>query len=68
MTIHKVIYYRIHRRRVPLTEIYSSISANLHVMYTEENEELGVRMVPARGGVEVAGIAAFPNPEIRRIG
>ena len=53
---------------VPLAEIYSSISANLHVVYTDENEELGVGMVPAQGGVEVAGITAFPDPEVRRIG
>jgi hypothetical protein len=67
VTIRKVIYYHIHRRRVPSAEIYSSISANFHVTYTDENEELGVEMVPAQGGVEVAGIAAFPDPEIRRI-
>ena len=34
----------------------------------DENKELGIGMVPVQGGVEVAGIAAFPNPEIRRIG
>ena len=37
-------------------------------MYADENEDLGVEMVPARGGAEVAGIAAFPDPEIRSIG
>jgi hypothetical protein len=68
VTIRKVIYYRIHRRRVPLAEIYSSISANLRVAYADETEELGVEMAPAQGGVEVVGIAAFPDPEIRRIG
>ena len=68
MTIRSAIYYHIHRRRVPSAEIYSSISANLHVAYADENEELGVEMVPARGGAEVAGIAVFPDPEIRRIG
>jgi hypothetical protein len=47
VTIRSAIYYRIHRRRVPLAEIYSSISANLHVAYTDENEESGVEMVPA---------------------
>jgi hypothetical protein len=68
VTIRSTIYYHIHRRRVPLAEIYSSISANLHVAYADENEELGVEMVPAWGGAEVAGIAAFPDPEIRSIG
>jgi hypothetical protein len=68
VTIRSAIYYHIHRRRVPLAEIYSSISANLHVVYADENEDLGVEMVPAWGGAEVAGIAAFPDPEIRSIG
>ena len=68
MTICSAIYYHIHRRRVPLAEIYSSISANLHVVYADENEESGIEMVPAQGGAEVAGIAAFPDPEIHSIG
>jgi hypothetical protein len=68
VTIRSTIYYHIHRRRVPLAEIYSSISASLHVTYTDENEELGAEMAPARGGAEVAGVAAFPDPNIRRIG
>jgi hypothetical protein len=37
-------------------------------VYADENEDLGVEMVPAWGGAEVAGIAAFPDPEIRSIG
>ena len=66
MTIRNAIYYRIHRRRVPLAEIYSSVSANSHVAYIDENEESGVEVVPAQGGVGIAGIAALPDIEIRR--
>jgi hypothetical protein len=41
---------------------------NFHVVYAEENKDLGVEMVLAWGGAKVAGIAAFPDPEIRSIG
>lgn len=41
---------------------------NLRVAYTDENEEFGVEIVPACGGVGVTGIAVLPDPEIHGIG
>jgi hypothetical protein len=67
VTIRNARHYHIRRRRVPSAEGYFLISANLRVVYTNENEELGVEMVPARGGVEVTGIAALPAPEVGRV-
>ena len=38
LAIRDTRYYHIHRRKVPLTEVYPSISENFPAMYTGEAE------------------------------
>ena len=68
MTIHNTRYYYIRRRRVPLVEVYSSISENLRIAHADETEQLSVEVIPAPGGVVVDGTVVLPDPVIREIG
>ena len=54
------IYIR--HSRVPLPEIYSSLSEVFHKAYADETEVPGVEAVSALGGVEVCWIAVLPDP------
>ena len=52
----------IRHSRVPLPEIYSSLSEAFHKAYADENEVPGVEAVSALGRVEVCWIAVLPGP------
>ena len=60
MTVRKVGIIYNFPRRVPLPEVYSSISENSHVVYTNETQRPSVEVTLVRGGVEVDGIVAPP--------
>ena len=62
VTAYKTRGLNIRRRRVPLAEIYCSISENFHIVYTNKTGELSVGMTPACGGVEVGGVVTLPAP------
>ena len=63
VTVHKTRDIYIRHSRVPLPEIYSSLSEAFHKAYTNETAEApGVEAVPAPGGVEVCWIAVLPRP------
>jgi len=49
------------RRRVPLAEIYCSISENFHIVYTNKTGESSVGMTPM-WWVEVGGVATLSAP------
>ena len=53
-------------RRVPLPEVYSSISENSHVAYTNETERPSVEVTLVSGGVEVDGVVVPFDPVIWR--
>jgi len=52
------IYIR--RRRVPLAEVYCSVSENFPLVWTNENRELSVEAIPACGTAEVGEFATLP--------
>ena len=62
MTVRKTRDMYIRRRRVPLAEVYYSISRNLSTGWTSEAGELGVGVTLACGGVEVGGVVILPAP------
>ena len=62
MTVHKTRYMYIHHSRVPLPEIYSSLSEAFRIAYAAETEVPSVEAVLALGGVEVCWIAVLPGP------
>ena len=62
VTIRKTRNPYIRRSRVPLPGIYSSISEAFRIVYADETEVLGVKVVSALGGVEVGWIPVLPSP------
>ena len=64
VTVPRTRDLNIRRRRVPLAEIYCSISENFHIVYTDKTGELSVGVTPACGGVEVGGVATPPAPNL----
>jgi len=62
VTIHKTRDIYIRHSRVPLPEIYSSLSEAFHKAYADETEVPGVEAVSALRGVEVCWIAVLPDP------
>ena len=62
MTIHKTREIYIRHSRVPLPEVYSSLSEAFHKAYADETEIPGVEAVSGLGGVEVCWIAVLPDP------
>ena len=62
VTVHKTRDIYIRHSRVPLPEIYSSLSEVFHKAYADETEVPGVEAVAALGGVEVCWIAVLPDP------
>ena len=57
VTVPRTRDLNIRRRRVPLAEIYYSISENFHIVYTNKTGESSVGATPACGGV-----ATLPAP------
>ena len=47
-------------RRVPLAEVYCSVSENFPLVWTNQNRELSVELIPACGAAEVGEFAALP--------
>ena len=62
MTVHKTRNTHIRHSRVPLPEIYSSISEAFRPAYADETETPDVEAVPGLGGAEVGWIAVLPVP------
>ena len=62
VTVPRTRDLNIRRRRVPLAEIYCSISENFHIVYMNKTGEPSVRVTPACSGVEVGGVATLPAP------
>ena len=62
MTIHKTREIYIRHSRVPLPEVYSSLSEAFHKAYADETEVPGVEAVSALSGAEVRWIAVLPDP------
>jgi len=60
VTVHKTRDINIHRRRVPLAEVYCSVSENFPLVWTNENRELSVEATPACGAAEVGEFATLP--------
>jgi len=62
VTVHKTRERYIRHSRVPLPEIYSSLSGAFHKAYVDETEVPGVELaVSALGGIEVCWIAVLPD-------
>ena len=53
---------------MPSADVYSSVSVNPRVVYTDKADGLGIEMVSACGGVEGVGIAFLSNPKIWAVG
>jgi hypothetical protein len=68
VTIRNARYYHIRRRRVPLSEVYSSISAVFRIACTNEAERLSVGVVPEHSRVGVGGIGGLPDDITRKGG
>ena len=47
-------------RKVPLAEVYCSVSENFPLVWTNENRELSVELIPACGAAEVDEFATLP--------
>ena len=47
---------------MPLAEVYSSISKNFHIVYTNGTEQSSIEATPGHGGVEVDKIVILPDP------
>ena len=60
--IHKARDICTHHSRIPLPEIYSSLSEAFYKAYTDETEAPGVGAVSALGRAEVCWIAVLPGP------
>ena len=57
-----------YRRKVPLAEIYPSISTAFRGAWLDEIESYGVGVTPAFVGLEVGGVAALPTPHSLNLG
>ena len=55
---YRDIYIRC--RRVPLAEVYCSVSENFPLVWTNQNRELSVELTPACGAAEVDEFATLP--------
>ena len=55
-------------RRVPLAEVYCSVSENFPLVWTNENRELSVEVIPACGAAEVGEFSTLPAAVARKIG
>ena len=62
VTIRNTRYCNIHRRRVPLSEVYSPVSKAFHIVYADVTEQLGIGEVPEHCGVRVRGNGILPVP------
>ena len=62
MTVPRTKNLNIRRRRVPLAEIYCSISENLYIVYMNKAGGSSVGVTPACGGVEVGGEVTLSTP------
>ena len=58
---NRVVCYPSHR--VPLPELYFSISKAFRVACADETQVTGVEAVSALGGVEIGWIAVLPSPD-----
>lgn len=67
VTIRNIRYDHIRRRWVPLTEVYSLITANFRIACTNETEQSSLEMIPACGGVEVDEMVTLPGPETWKV-
>ena len=45
---------------MPLAEVYCSVSENFPLVWTNENRELSVGLIPARSAAEVGKFAILP--------
>ena len=68
VTIRNIRYDHIRRRWVPLTEVYSTITANFRIACTNEIEQSSLEMIPAYDGVEADETVALLEPETWKVG
>ena len=68
MTIHNTRYYHICRRRVPLAEVYSSISKNFRIACTNETGQSSIEATRTHSRVEEDKINPLPDPVTWRVG
>ena len=61
MTIRKTKGIYIRCRGVPLAEVYSSISKDLHVAYVDGIASSSLGSTPAFGGLEAGEVAVLPG-------
>ena len=60
MTVPRTRDIYIRCRRVPLAEVYCSVSENFPLVWTSENRKLSVEVTPAYGAAEVDEFATLP--------
>ena len=68
MTVRKTKDVYIRRRRVPLAEVYCTISEDFRIVYAGEIGQSSVEVILACGGVGVGGVATLPAPVVWRVG
>ena len=68
VTIHNTRYYHICRRRVPLAEVYSSISKNFRIACTNETGQSGIEATRVHSRVEEDKLNPLPDPITWRVG
>jgi hypothetical protein len=62
VTVRRAKNISIVPRRVSLPEIYSSISENLRIAYTNDAERFNVEVTLTHGGAEVGRATVLPDP------
>jgi len=68
VTVRKTKGIYIRRRRVPLAEVYCSISEKFLIVYANEIGQSSVEVMLAYGGVEVGEVATLPTAIVRKVG
>jgi len=61
VTVHKAGNFSIRCTRVPLPEVYSSITTVLHIAYVSKIESWSIEMALRFGEPEGGGVAVLPR-------
>ena len=68
MTVRKVITIYNFPRRVPVTEIYSAISGNFRIAYTDGAGQSSIEVTAVQSSVEAGWVTALPEPVVLKVG
>ena len=67
MTVRKVITIYNFPRRVPVTEIYSAISRNFRITYTDGAGQSSIEVAAVQSSVGAGWVTVLPEPVVLKV-